>query len=404
MANMLYFKEKADFAMSVLVALYVMILIANLAMGYRYIDVCGIVQSGGIFIFPFSFIISDIISEIYGSRYANFLLGLGLSCLVIFALYAFIVVRLPAPLFLADKEKFFDVFNPYMLFAWSSVISIGIGTSINTAVLGKMSAYLNGEYFVLRSFVSSTIGELFVTVVSMLIANWSRMEFSTLAYMATCCFLVKMTISFLAIWPASVIIYFINNEGHAKSFFCRKALLNPIATLKKLAELAWHTRGYAYCLEAIDLDKENVHLAYRARRGVVILGLSEVVLKRDIMANISPENALEIGFYYGRLGCEFGKGLKAPRVTKRSTKKVEGFYLKKGYLNILSITRDGQLNFLSTKDNTRFSKHPADIYRDKSLIDNLDATQAAYIGCLAGMYHNRHKEKPILRKLELVKG
>src|SRR5204862_4821634 len=90
---------KTGKAFSILASLYVTSLLANLAIGYRYISINGLNEAGGIFIFPLSFIVSDIIYEVYGSTHAKFLIWCGIGCQLIFSLYAWLIIRLPYPSF-----------------------------------------------------------------------------------------------------------------------------------------------------------------------------------------------------------------------------------------------------------------------------------------------------------------
>ncbi|MDF1684509.1 MAG: queuosine precursor transporter [Legionellaceae bacterium] len=406
MERTINFKAQADTTIGVLGGLYVTMLIANLAVGYRYIDLWGIIQSGGIFIFPLSFIISDIVSEKYGSKCANKLTLLGLFCLMIFSLYAFFITQLPAPDFLIGKEKYDDVFKPYLLFAISSLISIGVGSFINIKILSRMSSYMNGGYFALRSFVSSSIGELFVTVISMVIANWTKMGHSTLAYMIACCFGVKTLISFVAIWPAAVVVYFLGNKDEREVFYTIKSYKRPLSLIKRLILISWYAKGYVYHLESINLESKKVFMSYRGTRSQVIIDLSTVVLNSNIISNMSSSDAIEIGFYCGSTGCAFGGSLnklsKKMHIKRRNVRKV---HLKRGNLDIASIMRDGKLNLINRINQENISKYPVEIYRNQVLVDKLDSTQAAYIGCLAGVEFAKKKENtPLNRRLQLVSG
>ena len=123
MQDIIYFKERADTKISILSVIYVTSILANLAVGYRYISIGVLAQSGGIFIFPISFIISDIVTEVYGSELAKKLVIYGIIGQVIFASYAYLVVHIPSPSFLHNKEVYYQVFNPYINFALASSIS-----------------------------------------------------------------------------------------------------------------------------------------------------------------------------------------------------------------------------------------------------------------------------------------
>ena len=210
--NIIYFKDAADNKLCLFAVLYVTALLANLTFGYRYIAFGPIVQSGGILIFPLSFIISDIVTEFYGRSLAKKLVTYGIICQIVFSLYAYYVSHSPAPNFLKHKEIYEQVFSPYLKFSIASSIAIWIGAWVNIVLLTKLTEYYGGKYFALRSFLSSTIAELIVTVVSMVIANLNRMDLRSFTLMIACCFLMKTLISFLAIFPASLIVDCLQNN------------------------------------------------------------------------------------------------------------------------------------------------------------------------------------------------
>lgn len=235
-----FFKEKVDYSIVVLMALYITSLLANLAVGYRYISIGNLIQSGGIFIFPWSFIISDIVTERYGSIFAKKMVKYGIICQFIFAIYAYSVIHLPAPEILLNEKIYYQVFSPYLNFALASSISIWLGSWVNIVLLSKLSALVGGKYFALRSLLSSTAGELLVTIVSMLIANYGKMENNLLIYMICCCFFIKTIISFVAIWPAAVFLSFLQNDRNKDLLLTIDNIKHPIRFLKNLAWFKKH--------------------------------------------------------------------------------------------------------------------------------------------------------------------
>ncbi|WP_203455083.1 queuosine precursor transporter [Legionella sp. MW5194] len=338
------FKERPDTVISLLSVLYVTSLLANLAVGYRYISLGSLTQSGGIFIFPISFIISDIITEIYGSELAGKLVRYGIVCQFIFAIYACIVIHTPAPYFLQNKELYALVFSPYLNFALASSISIWIGSKINIVLLSKFSEFSGGKCFAVRSFLASTAGEFLVTGISMIIANYSKLSLDNLIYMIGCCFVVKTIISFVAIWPASIIVY---NLTHKRS--SSKTALEfkrPIRLLKNLFLLAWNAKGFMYVLEEIDTDRSKAIIYYKGTRVVIEISLFHAFYNREIIDKLGPIDAANIGYYYGQFhGNE-------NIFTFKDDKGREGdldLIFQSGELNILGITRDKKVVIEDTK-------------------------------------------------------
>ncbi|KTD48655.1 phosphomannose isomerase GDP mannose pyrophosphorylase [Legionella rubrilucens] len=372
------FKERPDTAISLLSVLYVTSLLANLAVGYRYISLGSFTQSGGIFIFPVSFIISDIITEIYGSDLARKLVRYGIVCQFIFAVYAYLVIHTPAPYFLQNKELYASVFSPYLNFALASSISIWIGSKINIVLLSKFSEFSGGKYFAVRSFLASTAGEFLVTSISMVIANYSKLSLDNLIYMIGCCFIIKTIISFVAIWPASVIVY---NLTHKRSSY--KTILEfkrPIRLLKNLLLLAWNAKGFMYVLEEIDMDRNKAILYYKGTRGIIEISLFHAFYNKEIIDKLNPDDAASIGYYYAQIH----GGDNVFLLSENKEKKNFVLMFKSGELNILGITRDKKIIIEDTKNAIEFLKFPMEIYRNKLMLGKFSSSQALYIGYLSG--------------------
>lgn len=396
MNDFIYFKDKADTRISLFSVLYITALLANLTVGYRYISIGSLAQSGGIFIFPISFIISDIITELYGSTLAKKLVFYGIVCQLIFSLYAYSIVHMPAPIFLSNKEVYFEVFSPYVKFAIASSVSIWIGSWVNIILLSKFSEYVGGKYFALRSFVASIFGELLVTVISMFIANGSRMEFNTLIYMIFCCFVVKTIISVIAIWPASLIVYTIEKQDEFD--ISPKNIKHPIKYIKSIALAAWYAKSYAYTLESINLATRKASLHYKGTRGIVVITMQKIVYHESMINKISPGDAAHIGFYYGLTENQYGNN----KSFFSNIEEQKNQSLKKGGLNIFAICRDGKLNIKDNDSQIVFTKTPTDLYKNKLIINKFSSSQSLYIGYLSSLDKCKREKKSIDRYRHLV--
>ena len=388
MKEIIYFKEKYDANISLLVAFYITSLLANLAVGYRYISLWSLIDSGGIFIFQLSFIISAITTEIYGSRFSKRMVLYGIISQIVFSLYALLIVQLPAPYFLQNKQMYYLLFNSYINFALASIISIWLGSWLNIALLSKLSEYVGGRYFVLRSFISSSIGSLFVTVVSILIANFSRLKPYDLFYMIACCFLLKTIISLFAIWPASFFVYILQNGCEKTKIFSLKKLKRPFLMIRKFLIIALRARSYIYNLELINLRTYKAHFLLLGTRTNVEMPLLKIIMNYEFISKISPKDASHIGYYSGLL---FRKKTEIFNYSNIETNKSKSLYFKKGKYNISSISRDGILTIRDYDNNFVLSKAPEDIYGSDSLIIKFESSQALYIGYLAGVANRERK-------------
>ena len=382
MKEIIYFKEKYDANISLLVTIYITSLLANLTVGYRYISLWNLFLSGGIFMLELSFIISSITTEIYGSRFSKKMVLFGIIGQIIFSLYAFLSVQLPAPYYLQNKQMYYMVFNSYINFALASIISICLGSWLNIALLSKLSEYIGGKYFVLRSFISSIISGLFVTIASILIANFNRLKVDDLLYMIACCFLVKIIISLFAILPASATVYLLQNGGEKSKFFSLKKLKHPFSTLIKFIIISLKARSYIYNLELINLQTSKAHFLLLGARSNVEIPLLKIMMNHEFISKVSPKDASHIGYYSGLL---MRKNTKIFNYPNHDIKKNSALYFEKGKYNIGSIARDGVLTIRDYNNNFVMARNPEELYQNDSLIIKFKSSQSLYIGYLAGV-------------------
>lgn len=377
MDKLVYFNKKADKVLGILTCLYITSLLANITIGYRYISIWHLNEAGGIFIFPLSFIVGDIISEVYDSNYAKALIFYGVLCQIIFSLYIFLIIRMPYPNFWNGYDTYFSVMNPYLRFTIASAGAVIAGSWLNIHLLSKWSGLVQGKHFILRSLGSSFIGELFVTVFSMLVANLGKMEINQLIYMMFCCFFIKTIVSFIAVWPAAFVIYLLkNNKNESKH-------PETLGYFKRTWEGLRQFSKPAFRLDKINSENCTASIYCRGARVVINQKIHEVICNANIIHNMNSIQSSYLGYHYGLL-LENSKSDVSFLLTKKRRSK---FFLNfsKGENIILSITRDGHINYKNKNSDEINTKSPLDIYRNESSLIYFEPSQACYIGILAGL-------------------
>lgn len=119
--------------------------------------------SGAVIIFPISYIINDLLTEVYGYRRAMLVIWLGFVMSAFVALAGQIVTWLPAPLS-PESADVADSFN--RLFGLvprtmvSSLLAFILGSHVNAWVMSRMKVATQGRGFGWRAILSSLAGEL----------------------------------------------------------------------------------------------------------------------------------------------------------------------------------------------------------------------------------------------------
>jgi uncharacterized integral membrane protein (TIGR00697 family) len=393
MEKLIYFNKKSDKILGILTCLYITSMLTNTAIGYRYISLWHLNEAGGIFIFPLSFIVGDIISEVYDSNYAKTLILYGVLCQVIFSLYIFLIIRMPYPSFWNNYNSYFSIMNPYLRFTIASAAAVVVGAWLNIHFLSKWSGIIQGRHFILRSLGSSFIGELFVTVFSMLIANLGKMEINQLVYMMFCCFFIKSIVSFVAVWPAALVICLLKNNKIVNHHLTISDYFHIM--LKKLRDFS----KPEFRLDKINSETNTASIYCRGARVVINQKIQEIICNADIIHNMRSIQSSYLGYYYGLLM----KAEKSDINFLLNKKRKSKFFLRsaEGKNTILSITRDGFINYKSKNSDKIHTKSPLDIYRNESSLIYFEPSQACYIGILAGLSQKKSSSSCVSLKLIL---
>lgn len=139
-----------------LILSYSMVMVLANWFDVRLIRIFSMDTDAGTLIFPLTFLLSDLITEVYGYRHTRRAIWCGFLFNVIFILYAQIVVHLPSPEYASAHNRQFDdilLFNMRLITA--SAISYLCVEPLNSLIMAKMKIKFSGSKLALR-FVTST--------------------------------------------------------------------------------------------------------------------------------------------------------------------------------------------------------------------------------------------------------
>jgi hypothetical protein len=176
----------------VISAIFVTSLITANIIAVKIISVGSLTLPAAIVIFPLSYIFGDILTEVYGYRWARKIIWLGFLCNLIFVIFAWVGQLLPPASFWEGQESYESIlgYTPRLL-----VASFGgylVGEFINSFVLAKMKLLTKGRWLWTRTIGSTVVGQGLDTAV-----------FITLAFVGTSSFALIMILHH---WLAKVAI------------------------------------------------------------------------------------------------------------------------------------------------------------------------------------------------------
>ena len=150
--------QKVSVLFMLFATLFIVCLIAANLFAEKQFHVGIVSFTGALIVFPVSYIINDVVSEVWGMRRAKLLIWSAFGFDLMFVLVAGLVAMLPGEGGPVD-EAFHFVFGLAPRIAAASLLAFLIGSFINAHVMVKMHRRDKGRRFVLRAVLSSLAGE-----------------------------------------------------------------------------------------------------------------------------------------------------------------------------------------------------------------------------------------------------
>lgn len=186
--------KKISFLQLFLTLLFVVsLLISNIITSKQVLLPFNITMTGAVFIFPITYILSDVFSEVYGYKWSRITCYLAFFFNLFMVLIFSAVIVTPAPSYWTNQEAFQTVLGntPRILFA--SLLAFVIGDLVNDKIFKKLKEKHPNDHkgFGFRAILSSLCGELVDSLIFLPLAFIGQMPISTLVVMTIMQVLIK---------------------------------------------------------------------------------------------------------------------------------------------------------------------------------------------------------------------
>ena len=139
--------------------LFSVCLIAANVLETKQIAVGTISLTGGLIVFPVSYIINDCICEVWGYQKARLLIWLGFAMNFFFVLVGALCDAIPGASYWTNDEGFHAIFGLAPRIAIASFVAFLCGSFVNAYVMSRMKIASKGKHFSVRAVVSTIFGE-----------------------------------------------------------------------------------------------------------------------------------------------------------------------------------------------------------------------------------------------------
>ncbi len=209
-------------------SLFTTVLITSNLIAVKIITIGTFILPAAILLFPISYIIGDVLTEVYGYAKARQVIWIGFSCNIFAILAIWIAGALPAADFWINQDSWNNILGlvPRILFA--SLIAYLIGEFANAYILAKVKVITKGKFLWLRTISSTIVGQALDSTVFIFIAFVGNIPTSTLIIMIFTQWIVK-TIYEIAMTPITYIVVNYLKRVDSSDVYDNEIDFNPIS-------------------------------------------------------------------------------------------------------------------------------------------------------------------------------
>ena len=153
----------------IVVALFITVLITSNIIAVKLIQVATlpgqflgsnlVVLPAAIVIFPISYIIGDVLTEVYGFRTARGVIWLGFLCSLLVAVSLWLGGILPSVVYWEDQEAYQAILGRFPLILLGSFAAYLMGEFSNSATMALLKFGTKGRFLWLRTISSTVVGQ-----------------------------------------------------------------------------------------------------------------------------------------------------------------------------------------------------------------------------------------------------
>lgn len=182
--------------------------------------------------FPIVYIISDVVTEVYGYARARYITWMTLICSIIAGLIYLAVAYFPSPEFFGASEAYQTVFGIVPRILIGGWIAVFAGDMLNNYILAKMKIWTKGKHLWTRTIGSTIFGQGINTILFYVIALSGVLPTNVLIFSIFSAWILKLAVEVIF----TPITYYVVNKVktiEGEDYYDKDTDFNPIIITKK---------------------------------------------------------------------------------------------------------------------------------------------------------------------------
>ena len=222
--------KKFSFLFVLFAILFTTCLLTANIVAVKIISLFGLFVPAGIIIFPLSYILGDILTEVYGYENTKTIIWLGFLANLLMVIAIFIAQNLPSAPFWNNQSSFNNIlgYTPRLLLA--SFTAFLVGSFANSFVMYKMKILTKGRMLWTRTIGSTIVGEGLDSLIFISIAFIGAFALTNLLILILTQWIIKSLYEIIATPLTYAIVGFLKKKENLDSYDY-KANYNPFTGL-----------------------------------------------------------------------------------------------------------------------------------------------------------------------------
>ncbi|WP_034156634.1 queuosine precursor transporter [Sphingomonas sp. ERG5] len=133
----------------------------------------------GILFFPISYVIGDVLTEVYGYARARRVIWTGSVAVLFMAFMSWVVVELPPAPSWGNQAAYETIFGQVPRIVFASLCAFWVGEFVNSYVLAKMKLWTKGRHLWTRTIGSTVAGQGVDSLIFYPLAFWGAEGWTT---------------------------------------------------------------------------------------------------------------------------------------------------------------------------------------------------------------------------------
>tara|TARA_Y100000310_G_scaffold276428_1_gene293549 strand:- start:3228 stop:3875 length:648 start_codon:yes stop_codon:yes gene_type:complete len=192
--------QQCSLRLHILFGLFVGLLVGMNLLGNKITTLAGISVSVGIFMYPLTFLITDIVEEVYGKEVIKHFIIVGVLTIVMMILFTRLSIWLPPNARFSYNKEYKIIFDSSTRIMIASVIAFALAQLHDMWAFAYWKNKTHGKFLWLRNNLSTWVSQAIDTFVFMMIAFYhvtDKFTFSFIIQLAIPFYLFKIAFAVL---------------------------------------------------------------------------------------------------------------------------------------------------------------------------------------------------------------